>query len=287
MYIDQKESLISKISIIDNMEESGQISLVQHTHRKSMKAELLFLAAQEEQRWKQKCKEKWISEGDINTSFFHRIMAAKRRKNTIMEILSVHGNSLLKEEEIVSEFIEFYRGLYSKKGVLTPFPDGIDLSPIDSNLADELECEFNELEVWKAVNLLGTDKSPGPDGFTLEFFKKCSNILKSDIMRVFQDFFQNGIINVGHNETYICLISKKIDAHTVDDFRPISLTTCLYKIIARVLSKRLKKVLPLTISDYQLLLSKAGKFSMHLSWLMSLLMNGKEKERREGGQLSN
>lgn len=48
-----------------------------------------------------------------------------------------------------------------------------------------------------------------------------------------------------------CLIPKKVGAKTVGDYRPISLTLCLYKIIARVQSERLKKVLPRTIMEYQ------------------------------------
>ena len=57
-------------------------------------------------------------------------------------------------------------------------------------------------------------------------------------------FFENGVINGNLNETYICWISKKLDVRTVATFRPISLTTGLYKIIARVLSERLKKFSP-------------------------------------------
>lgn len=70
-------------------------------------------------------------------------------------------------------------------------------------------------------------------------------------MEMFQDFFKNGIINAALNETYICLIPKRRDAKTVHDFRPISLIPCAYKILARVLSERLSKVLPLTITQHQ------------------------------------
>jgi hypothetical protein len=100
------------------------------------------------------------------------------------------------------------------------------------------------------VTDFGTNKTPGPDGFIAEFFKKSWNILKEDIKGVFNDFFKNGIINASVNETYICLIPK-IGAKSAGDFRPISLTTYLYKIITRVLSERLKKVLPSTITEYQ------------------------------------
>ena len=77
-------------------------------------------------------------------------------------------------------------------------------------------------------------------------------IMIANIMRVFQDFFRNRVINGNLNETYICLISKKLDARIVTDFHPISLTTGLYKIIARVLSERLKKVPPFTITGQQI-----------------------------------
>lgn len=86
---------------------------------------------------------------------------------------------------------------------------------------------------------------------TGEFYKNCWNILKIDLLEVFQEFFENGIINKRTNETYICLIPKKKKASKVGDFRPISLTTSLYKVIAKVLAERLKSVLSHTISDGQ------------------------------------
>ncbi|KAA0047098.1 LINE-1 retrotransposable element ORF2 protein [Cucumis melo var. makuwa] len=54
------------------------------------------------------------------------------------------------------------------------------------------------------------------------------------------------------NNTYIALISKKKDYSHPKDFRPISLTTSIYKIIAKTLSNRLKTTLPDTISGKQL-----------------------------------
>ena len=53
------------------------------------------------------------------------------------------------------------------------------------------------------------------------------------------------------NETYICLIPKKTNSGKIRDFRPISLVTSLYKIIAKVLSRRLRDVLGDTISESQ------------------------------------
>lgn len=45
-------------------------------------------------------------------------------------------------------------------------------------------------------------------------------------------------------EKFICLIKKKEDAVKVTDFRPISFTTLLYKLIAKVLAERMKIIMP-------------------------------------------
>ena len=75
--------------------------------------------------------------------------------------------------------------------------------------------------------------------------------MKDDILRVFREFEKDGIIHDVTNETYICLTPKKVNSSKVKDFRPISLFTSLYKIISRVLSTRLKRILGDTIGESQ------------------------------------
>lgn len=47
-----------------------------------------------------------------------------------------------------------------------------------------------------------------------------------------------------HSEVFYLFDPKKEDVVHVKDFRPISLATSIYKVIAKVLVKRLKKVMP-------------------------------------------
>lgn len=44
------------------------------------------------------------------------------------------------------------------------------------------------------------------------------------------DFYGFGVINASLNETYICLIPKKIDSKLVSNYWPTSLISCAYKI---------------------------------------------------------
>lgn len=86
-------------------------------------------------------------------------------------------------------------------------------------------------------------KAPGPDGFTMGFFIKCWEVLKQDIMGVFQNFHSHAFFERSFNATYIALIPKKKGAKELKDYMPISPIGIIYKIIAKVLAERLKKVM--------------------------------------------
>ena len=83
------------------------------------------------------------------------------------------------------------------------------------------------------------------------FTKPLGVFLKKDIMDFFNGFHLKGVINKNVNNTFISLITKKKDYSSPTDFRPISLTTSLYKVLAKTLANRLKKILPITIAKNQ------------------------------------
>lgn len=53
------------------------------------------------------------------------------------------------------------------------------------------------------------------------------------------------------NSSFIVLIPKEEDALQLSDYRPISLIGCMYKILAKVLARRLSKVMGSVISESQ------------------------------------
>ena len=68
-----------------------------------------------------------------------------------------------------------------------------------------------------------------------------------DLLRVFLEFHNNGIINQSTNATFIVLVPKKSQTSGISNYRPITLVTSLYKIIAKVFSGRMHKFLQDTI----------------------------------------
>ena len=94
-------------------------------------------------------------------------------------------------------------------------------------------------------------KSPGPDGVHFGFIKEFWEVVKGDIMRFVNDFHRNDKLTRGINTTFIALIPKVDSPQRLNDFRPISLVGCLYKILSKVLANRLKMVMGSLISETQ------------------------------------
>ena len=65
------------------------------------------------------------------------------------------------------------------------------------------------------------------------------------------EFYINGRFPKGSNDSFIALIPKIINPQTFNDYRPISLIGCVYKIVSKILANRLARVLPHLIDKRQ------------------------------------
>jgi retron-type reverse transcriptase len=95
------------------------------------------------------------------------------------------------------------------------------------------------------------DKIPGPDGWNIEFYLGFFELIGKDILKVVEESKLNGIIHGPLNSTFITLIPKVNGPLSFDEFRPISLCNCIYKIIAKIIARRLKPILSKSISKEQ------------------------------------
>lgn len=76
-------------------------------------------------------------------------------------------------------------------------------------------------------------------------------MFKPEVMQFFKEFYDNGKLASGLNNSFITLIPKVDCPSSISDFRPISLIGSIYKILAKVLANRLKKVVPRVIGEAQ------------------------------------
>ena len=106
-------------------------------------------------------------------------------------------------------------------------------------------------EIRDVVFSVNADKAPGPDGFSAGFYHSFWDIIGEDVTTDIRSFFETSTLNRRQNETHVRLIPKVKGPQKVSDYRPIALCSTHYKIIAKVLTKRLKPILSSLISPQQ------------------------------------
>ena len=135
-----------------------------------------------------------------------------------------------------------YQNLSSDSSGWRSCLNSLEFDSIGVEEAARLEEMFSMEEVFSALSELNGDKVPSPDGFPLAFWQFCWNFVKDEIMGFFKDFFERGKFVRSLNTIFLVLIPKKGGGEDLSDFRPISLVGGLYKLLAKVLANRLKKV---------------------------------------------
>lgn len=141
--------------------------------------------------------------------------------------------------------ITFYSKLLSSDIPIAKI-SSLDIIPnlisFDDN--DDISRIPTEEEITKCMMEMNKDSTSGPDGFFTLFFQKCLYFIKYDVINAIHDFFDGNMIPKIFSTTSLALIPKKINPKTWNDFRPISLCSTFYKLIARMLALRLSEILP-------------------------------------------
>lgn len=92
-----------------------------------------------------------------------------------------------------------------------------------------LTKSFTEEEVKKVIFDMKENTTPGPDGFSVTFYKNCWEIIKDEFMQMVNDFYM-GALDIARLNYGVTLIPKVQDANDVKQFRPICLLNVSFKI---------------------------------------------------------
>ncbi|GKV27571.1 hypothetical protein SLEP1_g36731 [Rubroshorea leprosula] len=77
-----------------------------------------------ERMWQQKARRMWFKEGDANTSFFHRCVKGRWRRNEI-NCIRINGELYTGVKEIKEEVAKYFKELFSEEAWQIPKLDGI------------------------------------------------------------------------------------------------------------------------------------------------------------------
>ncbi|KAA3464886.1 reverse transcriptase [Gossypium australe] len=213
----ENERLNRKLKELNGEERSEEVL----TEIMEVKLHLNMEIDKEERYWEQRARSNWLQVGDKNTSFFHKYAKQRRRINQIRGLQRFDGSFATNDREI------------------------------EEGMNQSLGASYIENEIIEALKGMGPTKALGFDGFLAIFFQKVWHIVGKDTCDFCMEVLNNGRSFDKINRTLLVLILKTTNPINLKNFRPISLCTVLYKIIAKVIANRLQKVLDVCIDDSQ------------------------------------
>jgi hypothetical protein len=119
---------------------------------------------------------------------------------------------------------------------------------------EHLTKEFTQEEIKAALDSIGDLKAPRLDGMPAVFFKSFWDVVGQQLTKEVLDVLRGGWLPEGWNDTIISLIPKVEKLDKVTDLRPISLCNVVYKVVSKVLSSRLRDVIPKIITPTKVIL---------------------------------
>lgn len=183
-------------------------------------------------------------------SIFHALASHYRRCNFIEE-LWVNNAKIRSNINMREAASDFFSELYKEEFPLRPKLNGLNFKKLSENSWVWIEYDFTDEEIFEALKRCNGDKAPETDGFNLNFLQEFWHVVKDDILEMFMEFHRTGKFVRSLNSTFLVLIVKKRGAIDIRDFRPISLVGCIYKLLAKVLTRRLSTVLGEVIGECQ------------------------------------
>jgi hypothetical protein len=117
-----------------------------------------------------------------------------------------------------------------------------DIPQVSEEENEVLVAPFSEEEVKAAVFDMEHNKAPGPDGFSAEFYQFFWDVVKHDLMSLFNEFHAGRLPIHSLNFGIITLLPKVTEAIQIQQFRPIYLLNVSFKVFTKVLNNRILKV---------------------------------------------
>lgn len=241
----------------------------------------------EEMYFRQKSRINWLKEGDLNTAYFHRICQTRACYNATRAFLAMNGVWITDPQEMTDHAVNHFQSVlgpqnYQPLQLLSHPYWFAELTGFvfPSHLRQAMLTIPSDVEIKNVIFRLNQNKAPGPDGLISAFFKATWEFIGEEVTTSIKKFFAMNFLPATANSTILFLVPKFPGATKISDFRPISCLNTIYKVISRIVVKRLKPVLSALILPSQTSFVQ-GRLLVENTTLAGELINGYHKNKGE------
>jgi len=173
----------------------------------------------------------------------------------IFSIKNEEGERIIEQEGIEQVLVGYHKDILTEPQVDREIATDLICKEIPRIITEEQNKALMRAatleEVEEIVKSMSKNKAQGPDGYIVEFYQAGWHFLGQEILEAVEESRMKQKVWPGLNSTFLTLIPKNANSETAQGFRPIALCNVIYKIIATLIAKRLKPILPSLISPEQ------------------------------------
>ena len=194
--------------------------------------------------------------GEKPSHYFFNLEKRNFTSKVIHKLVNEEGKEVTETSDVLKCQTIFYKELYKEVEIDDSKSIHSILGDNESKLSDkesqELEGEITYTELTSALRNMNNNKSPGLDGFTVEFFKFFWVDIGQFTLRSLNFGYRTGSLSITQKQGIITCIPKPNKPRiNLKNWRPISLLNVTYKLASAVISNRLKTVLDKVIHENQ------------------------------------
>ncbi len=134
-----------------------------------------------------------------------------------------------------NEKAEHFAELFASQCSLPDPPEGYALPTLHYLTNERLsDVYFDVAEVLDIMRSLHPGKASGPDKISYRFLKECAHSLARPFCLLFQKSMNDGFFPTLSKLSHISPVFKKAEKHLRENYRPVSLLSCISKVMERV-----------------------------------------------------
>ena len=155
----------------------------------------------------------WYEKGEKSNKYFLGLESHRGTKSCIRKLFSSDGNLTTNPLKIMKEIEKFYSDLYAAGDDTVYennlFVQGTEIPKLSDDMRNICEGRLSTKECFDCLQSFESNKSPGNDGLTVEFYKRFCTSIGNLLVDSLNYSYEYGELSNTQKQAVITLIEKK------------------------------------------------------------------------------